>query len=464
MNRHVVTRCALPLAFAVALGISAVQAQAQEALDWESSRYFQFNLQPPTTSMDATGHRVVTVLFSVTNPENGQQPWDIQRAPEFKQPAGASRLSVNFGWSTADYQNTGSAGEGLPQVPFRTVNNIPSGGGVGLAPALPVMVDALRNAIPAGPSAPGWYAVSAVLPAQASQTGVAMIEGHPAWAHPQVDGTTIWERVPVQSAFEFFSITDPQPVPRRAVVDIARCQSCHDGEIHKGLSIPRLSLHGGNRTEELNVCVSCHNPNQTDIGYRTSGDEVPMDFKYLIHAIHGAKHRESPLVVVGFRGALTDFSNVRPPADVRNCYICHIDRGGKGSFELPVDRSVLGTTLHSGSVPGHYVDTNPANDLKMTPTVGACSACHDDNETLAHMMSRKTGGSFAALQSDISSGRIVERCADCHGPGKKKDVRKVHGAKQGGTSAGLPPKSNKSEDDDDGDDDDHKRRRDHDDD
>ena len=91
-------------------------------------------MEPPTTAIDAIGHRVVTVLFSVTNPENGQQLWDIKNAPEFKQPAGASRLSVNFGWTTSDYENTGSAGETLPQVPFRTVGGVASGGGVGLAP------------------------------------------------------------------------------------------------------------------------------------------------------------------------------------------------------------------------------------------------------------------------------------------------------------------------------------------
>lgn len=461
MKRHVVSRCAVLLAFATAASIGHGQARAQEVLDWQSSRFFQYNIQEPTVSIDATGHRVVTVLFSVTDPVNGQKPWDIKTAPEFKQPAGASRLSVNLGWTTADYQNTGSAGEALPQVPFKTVNAIPSGGGVGLAPALPIMIDALRLATPVGPTAPGWYSVSAVLPSQAAQTGIAMVEGHPAWPHLQADGTTVWERVPVKNVFKNFAITDPQPVARRAVVDIARCQVCHDGEIHKGLDIPRLSLHGGNRTEELNVCVTCHNPNQTDIAYRTSGDETPVDFKYLIHAIHGAEHRESPLVVVGFRGALNDFSGVRPPADVRNCYLCHIDRNGKGSFELPVDRSVLGTTLHSGSVPGVFVDTNPANDLKMTPTVGACSACHDDNETLAHMMSKKTGGSFAALQSDISSGRIVERCADCHGPGKKKDVRKVHGAKQPTSTSGTPPRTTSTSSDDD-DDEDRKKHRDHD--
>ena len=241
-------------------------------------------------------------------------------------------MFVDFGWSTTDYQNTGSAGEALLPVAFRVVNGIASGGGTGLGPSLPVMVDALRTAVPVGPEAPGWYSVRATLPVQAVKTGVVLLEGHPAWPVTAADGTVAWERVPVKSVHRFFAITDPVPVPRRSVVDLGKCQACHDGRTHDGVEIPRLSLHGGNRTEEIQVCVTCHNPNQTDIGYRTSGDEVPMDFKYLIHAIHGARHREIPLEVVGFRGAVTDFSGVRPPADMRNCLLCHVDRPGKGQI------------------------------------------------------------------------------------------------------------------------------------
>lgn len=432
--------------------LGSAHVGAQESLNWEASRHFQFQLKEPVVALDGTGRRVVTVEFAVTDPLNGNAPWDIRTAPEFRQPAGASRLSVDFGWSTEDYQNTGAAGEALQSVPFRVVNGVASGGGIGLGPSLPILVDALRNAVPVGAGTPGWsgwYSVQATLPTQAAKSGVILLEGHPAWAVTAPDGSVTWERVPVKSVHRFFAITDPVPVERRAVVDIAKCQNCHDGKVHEGMAIPRLSLHGGNRTEEINVCVTCHNPNQTDIAYRTSGDEVPMDFKYLIHAIHGARNREVPLVVVGFRGALTDFSGVRPPADTRNCLLCHVDRPGKGSFELPVEPTVLGTTLESGSVPGSFVDVDPANDLKMSPTVGACSACHDDRETLEHMMSRRTGGSFAALQSDLSSGRLVEHCADCHGPGKKKDVRQVHGAKSlvasGGTLTSRRERSRKVE-------------------
>jgi cytochrome c553 len=38
----------------------------------------------------------------------------------------------------------------------------------------------------------------------------------------------------------------------------------------------------------------------------------------------------------------------------------------------------------------------------------------------------KTGGaSFSTQQANIGT-TIKEKCADCHGPGKDKDVRKVH--------------------------------------
>jgi OmcA/MtrC family decaheme c-type cytochrome len=80
---------------------------------------------------------------------------------------------------------------------------------------------------------------------------------------------------------------------------------------------------------------------------------------------------------------------------------------------------------------------NPANDLKITPTAAACSACHDNSEVRSHMI-RTGGASFATTQDKIGT-TVKERCAGCHGPGKDKDVRKVH--ELGSSSSSLSRES-----------------------
>lgn len=417
-----------PRALVLGLGLLLASSRvfAQETLNWSASAHFRFAIHDATTAVNAAGKLAVTVQFSVTDPTRGDAPWDILAAPEFKQPAGLSRLAVDVGWTTEDYQNTGAVGETLAPVPFKVVGGVASGGGAGIAPALPVSVDALKAATRVGPAHPGWYQVTAVLPPQAIGSGVVALEGHPAWARTAADGSTVWDRVPVTSVHRFLALGGGTPVSRRQVVALANCERCHDGGVHGDVEVPRLSLHGGNRTENLDVCVICHNPNQTDIGYRTAGEETPVDFKHMVHAIHAGKRRHDPFVVIGFRGSTNDFSGVRFPGEVSNCLLCHVESGGRSTFELPIARTVLGSTRISGSVPGSFVDIDPSNDRKMTPTVSVCSACHDGNEALAHMQSRRQGGSFIALPADIASGRVTERCAECHGPGKKEDLRHVH--------------------------------------
>ena len=66
------------------------------------------------------------------------------------------------------------------------------------------------------------------------------------------------------------------------------------------------------------------------------------------------------------------------------------------------------------------------NDLNITPTAAVCSGCHADGEARRHM-ERTGGASFAALQQQIATnGQFRERCVNCHGRGKEKDVDRVH--------------------------------------
>jgi OmcA/MtrC family decaheme c-type cytochrome len=380
---------------------------------WDATGHFEYQIESADVDVNpATGRNRITVVFAVRNPVTGAY-WDLKRDFPFTQSPSLSRVAVAIGWDTTEYQNTGSAGESLTAIPW----------GGGAAAASPISIDALRRSTALGG---GHYSVQTDLPGQAQNTATVAIEGRVAWPVPAANGATGYGRVPVKSEYGHVALSSAPAVPRREVVSLDKCTQCHDGELHRGVEIPRLSLHGNNRTEELGVCVVCHNPDQTDIGYRTAGAEVPVDFKTLVHSIHGTKRRKTPFVVTGFGGSVVDFSQVRFPGNPADCLKCHVDSDGKGTFELPLAAGVKGTTVATRSIPGVSVDVDPRNNLRITPTAAVCSSCHDSAKARSHMTARRSGGAFAVLQSDLDSGRVRERCLDCHGPGRDKGVRKVH--------------------------------------
>ncbi|WP_396626033.1 cytochrome c3 family protein [Luteitalea sp.] len=247
-------------------------------------------------------------------------------------------------------------------------------------------------------------------------------------------------RVPVRSAFRIFPIAGAAVTPQRAVVTPEKCQSCHRSD---GTGVaPQLVLHGNNRTEETQVCVMCHNPNNTDIVYRLPTDpkvrlgrysfpEQSLDFKSLVHGIHASTtgFRTRPLVAIGFNHSIFDAGTLEEyPGKLRNCVTCHVDNGRRGSFELPLKAGVLGTTFDTRSISPTgtvAIDMDPTNDRKVSPTAAVCSSCHDEGEEIDHMV-REGGASFDTTQLALDQGLVVERCVRCHGPGRDKSVRKVH--------------------------------------
>jgi OmcA/MtrC family decaheme c-type cytochrome len=336
------------------------------------------------------------VTFSVTDPTAENARYDIVSHPAFTQIAsGASRVFVQIGWNTRDFVNTGSQSELAPS---------------GAAAAQPIPINALAAPIPNGD---GTFTVTSLLaiPWSAQGTGTVAIEGHPAGQ----DATGAWTvRVPVKSVFRTFLISGEEREDRRRIVDNNKCKSCH------GV----LTLHGNNRTDEVQVCVMCHNPNATDVPYRrsTDGPETPIDFKVMIHSIHGAAKRTTPFVIIGRSHSINDFSTVQYPGNLRDCRTCHRE----GTYLLPL-KSKLGTTVNTQSTMTltlPVVNGDPSDDFKITPTAATCSSCHDSQDTRDHMI--RNGASFSTLQQAINSGAVRERCSNCHGVGKDKDVAKVH--------------------------------------
>ena len=433
----------------------AIPPHLAEAQAWDAVKYFQYNIENVVVTPTGPGSWTVRTIFSVTNPTLGGT-WDIKNALPFTS-SGAS-LTLDIGWdATSDFTNTGSANATLSPL---------VGTALGSGAAIPVQVRNLHGAAGVATACdpdqcPGvasitnrfWVqkTVTPVALTAAVKTGRVAIEGKPVcngiagFTCPTV--VAPFTAVPVTSATASFAFTATQSLaamiadPRRQVVDINKCHQCHDGKQHGDVIIPKLSLHGNNRTENLGLCVVCHNPNQTDVPYRyqtagttadprIAGKEVPIDFKVLVHSIHAGGFRKAPYVVVGFNSSVNDFSDVRFPRELRkSCPDCHIDANGKGTFELPL-KTTLGTTVNTQSTylmpPGalRSINVNPSDDLRMTPIAATCSACHDNSEVKSHMVN--TGGaSFSTIQANIGV-TVKEKCANCHGPGKDKDVRKAH--------------------------------------
>ena len=450
------------LSQAVLLSILAMfvsAAHGQTTLAWEQTKYFQYNIENVTvTRATPLDPWTVKVIFSVSDPTSPTPLyWNIKTDLPFQ--SLAASLTADFAWDGKEFTNTGSTNSTL--APIVEI-------GLGRGAALPVQV---RNLLlpaagakacsstadcPNIPAFTGRYFVTTTITpvpfTAAATTGRVAIEGRPVCnglpnCPPPVvtaTGTTTYVNIPVKSATaDFkFEISGNAMItsPRRQIVDIAKCKGCHDDKQHGDTVVPRLSLHGANRNESLDLCVVCHNPNQTDVPYRFAsttdprigGPETPIDFKTMVHSIHAGGFRKTPFVVIGRNSSVNDYSEVRFPAELRkSCLKCHVvDASGKGSFELPLKSTVLGTTVKTQSTyqvaagATRTIDVNPANNLRITPTAATCSACHDNSEVRSHMI-RTGGASFGTTQGRIGT-TVKERCASCHGPGKDKDVRKVH--------------------------------------
>lgn len=378
-----------------------------------AAQAFQYNILSATDT--GQGQNPI-VTFCVTNPTQPVDPppanpnacntaatYDIANDAPFVQPGGASRVAIDLGWNTVDYTNIGS-GSAVP----------------GFRPGSAAQVVSLD---PLGGNATdnmdGTFTMTSnvAVPINVSGSLVVAIEGHPA---VDVNGDGVADRLPVTGATDFFGITDNPAVARRKVVDIANCNQCHQ----------QLSLHGDNRTDNIDLCVSCHNADATDIRARNEagvdasnsadgGDEVAVDFKRMIHRIHAGN-----VVVYGFGGSLHDYRDVEYPGILSDCTACHV-----GDTYYPVDAQVLATTYDTGDGTTASL-ADPTDDLNITANAAVCSSCHPSESAAAHM--ELNGAAFDAMQAldgtlTSASGRpVFETCDVCHNEGRIADVAVVH--------------------------------------
>jgi OmcA/MtrC family decaheme c-type cytochrome len=195
----------------------------------------------------------------------------------------------------------------------------------------------------------------------------------------------------------YFSVDGSTVQPRRTVVAETNCNQCH---VH-------LTLHG-NRRNDPQYCVLCHNPSDTDFSQRPKGQTAQtINMAVMVHRIHDGVNvvpaGGKPYTVAGFGGSTHDFSGILYPAMngagdatyLQNCSMCHTN----GSEQ------VLPIGLNQVTDPQGWI--NPVQ-----PTASACSGCHVSKGEASHFLANTTA--------------LGESCNVCHTAGAEFAVDAVH--------------------------------------
>ena len=317
-----------------------------------ASKEFQLNV------LDLELHEgQALVTFSVTDPERGHSTYAV--------PGRFRALSTRLNWieaGSSDYSRLFAPSTNLLLAPLADLGD----GSYRAAVTIP------QNDAPADPLL---FAVG--------------LEGS-AW----LDGRAGGEVVRIAGANRFFAPDGtPDEHQRRQVVSDALCSSCH--ERFEG----PFSGHGQNFTDNVQLCVMCHNPNFGDIAAEYPANASSADLMFLVHAIHASEIRGE--------NEYRRFGDLRYPRPASDCQACHVE-----------------DTYHLTSVPADKppsrIEFNPPTFV--SPLSSVCWSCHSSTSAEQHM-TRWLG------QINVSEGELLnqELCIGCHGPGAVLDVGEVHG-------------------------------------
>jgi OmcA/MtrC family decaheme c-type cytochrome len=212
--------------------------------------------------------------------------------------------------------------------------------------------------------------------------------------------------------YDFVVGTGDAANPRREIVDTAQCLQCHVGSLYQ---------HGGNRVDNVDMCIVCHNSASNEqnvrVGMGVEASEAydgkagqTYEFKSMLHAIHSAGDRgdanAAPIVIYRNRGIyawatsrdllpnwpgegpqivygsndVTQNHNFHTPTYPRlgnDCGACHAD-----GFEsiVPDQKKAMATTLEAGADPW----TNQIDDVLQGAGAAACTSCHSDAAAKGH--------------------------------------------------------------------------------
>ncbi|NUM54780.1 MAG: OmcA/MtrC family decaheme c-type cytochrome [Candidatus Hydrogenedentes bacterium] len=208
------------------------------------------------------------------------------------------------------------------------------------------------------------------------------------------DGASVTQGVEGNERF-IFTLGAKAPVERRVSVLEESCTKCHS----------EIRAHGEQRVG-VDYCLMCHTTLQTDETRRdpalgSDADPETVNLKDMLHAIHRGEELENGYTAYGFGNVAHVYDDVRFPADLSQCTVCHAE----GASNLPTAPEALPTVITENG--GQPV-------LTKLPQSAACNSCHDSFAAVLH----------AALNSDLLGGE--ESCEVCHGTEAEFAVEEVH--------------------------------------
>ena len=202
---------------------------------------------------------------------------------------------------------------------------------------------------------------------------------------------------------------------RRAVVDTTgKCLNCHVGSMYQ---------HGGNRVDNIDLCMLCHNTAANDQyvreDYGVDASEAydgrvgqAFGMREMLHAVHSAGETGAPIVIYRGRGIYAWASGVDKlsnwpagdwpgdisglpvfgsddgtgnprtqthhfhtptfPRGIYDCAACHVD----GFAVMPDPTKAMASTVEAGPTG----DGNPLDDVLEGITASSCMTCHRSDD------------------------------------------------------------------------------------
>jgi OmcA/MtrC family decaheme c-type cytochrome len=252
----------------------------------------------------------------------------------------------------------------------------------------------------------------------ASTRGIVALQGKPRVVTASLTTPTmVRAKTPVR---EWVVGTGALPAQaRRAIADSGECIGCHVGSLYQ---------HGGNRVDNVDMCVICHNSASSEqnvrVGMGVDKSEAydglvgqTYEFKTMLHAIHSIGDASSAFVIYRNRGiyawapegvtppnwatGAACLNGTTPgirvfgadpavanscqphtlyhptyPRDVRQCSGCHV----AGFGTIPDQSMAVATTMNAGVAPWN----NQLDDTLQGASAAACTSCHQTTDARGH--------------------------------------------------------------------------------